>query len=133
MNYFEKARPAIQTEHFVCGSYQKAVSENYFTALNPADQKPVAAFALGEAVDMKTAIDHARRAFDKGRWPKMSPKERGEILQNFARLIKKKAKFLGIVESLTVGKLLDDCINHDVARAAENIEFFAKEMELGEK
>ncbi|MBI2981825.1 MAG: aldehyde dehydrogenase family protein, partial [Deltaproteobacteria bacterium] len=47
----------------------------------------------------------------------------------FSEGIQKSAEALGSIESLNVGKLKEECVQHDVARAADNIAFFARQAE----
>jgi len=117
---------AILCDHFVGGGRVKALSKRQFTALNPATNKPIATFSVGNAKDIDRAVRAARTAFDQGPWPRMTIKERASILARFAELIKANSQFLGFTESLNVGKLKSECINHEVPRAAENIAFFAR-------
>lgn len=122
----------IHTEPFVGGKRYKAASKETFTSVNPSTGEPVATFAMGNAADMNAAIAAAREAFDMGPWPRMSVRERVKILHKFAELIEAQSEFLGTVESLNVGKLLSECTGHDVARASENISFFARAVQVWE-
>lgn len=93
---------------------------------NPANNSEVIAeITLSDAEMMQEAIKGAREAYDNGPWPKMSAKERGKTLRSIAGLMRERAELLGNIESLNVGKLLKECIEHEVVRAAENLEFFA--------
>jgi len=122
----ESACRKLITDHFVNGKYEKAFSSEQFTALNPATNDPIASFSVGNAADIHRAIAAADRAFYCGPWhKKMSPIERASILKKFAALIRENAKFLGTVEALNVGKLHKACMDHEVHRAAANLEFFA--------
>src|SRR5208283_4900467 len=47
------------------------------------------------------------------------------VLNKLADGIEKRARELGILEARDVGKPVSECVNHDVARAARNIRFFA--------
>ncbi|MBI4197165.1 MAG: aldehyde dehydrogenase [Deltaproteobacteria bacterium] len=119
----------IQTDHFVGGKRVKAFSQESYTSLNPSNNEAIATFSVGNAQDIDRAVQSAREAFDKGPWPRLPIKERIKILLKFANIIRRESDFLGTLESQDVGKLKEECIRHDVARAAENIAFFAKQME----
>jgi len=119
----------IKTEHFVAGKRVKAFGSEKYSSLNPFDNSEVATFALADAKDVDRAVCAAREAFDKGAWASLTTAERIKILNKFADLIAKRADFLGAIESLDVGKLHSECVNHDVARASANIRFFANQME----
>ena len=47
------------------------------------------------------------------------------ILDKMADGIEKRARELGMLEARDVGKPVSECVNHDVARAARNLRFFA--------
>ena len=119
----------LQTKHFVAGRRLPALAGEKYTSLNPANNEPIATFVLGGAEDIDRAVGAARRAFDEGPWPRLPFKERVGILNRFATLIEREAEFLGRVECADVGKLLGECVGHDVARASANIRFFAGQVE----
>ena len=59
----------------------------------------------------------------------MSAEARGKLLHRLADGIERRARELGMLEARDVGKPVSECINHDVARAARNIRFFAAQAE----
>jgi phenylacetaldehyde dehydrogenase len=69
--------------------------------------------AEADAADVDKAVRAARKAFDEGPWPRMSPSERGRLLWKLSDLIEKHAEELATLESLDNGKPLT------VARAAD--------------
>ncbi len=116
----------IKVEPFIGGKREAVRSKGeLYKCLNPANGELVATLPLAGKSEMEAAIVSARKAFNEGPWPKMAVQERAKILSKFAELISKEAEFLGTVESLNVGKLLEECITHDCQRAAANIRFFA--------
>ncbi len=125
----EAIKAKIRVDHFVGGERVKALSQETYTSLNPANNEPIATFALGNREDIDRAVQAARKAFDQGAWPRLPIKERSRILSRFANLIEKNSDLLGAIESYDVGKLLQECIGHDVARASANIRFYASKME----
>jgi len=129
MESIENVKSKIKVEHFVGGKRVKPLSKESYISLNPSTNESIASFVLGSADDIHRAVVAAREAFDNGPWPKMSAKERLHILLDFAYIIEENAEFLGTVESLDVGKLQNECIKHDIARASANIRFFARQLE----
>ena len=55
--------------------------------ISPATEEPVAHVTLGGAQDMERAILTAREAFDEGPWPRMSPRERAQVLARASELL----------------------------------------------
>ena len=115
----------IKTDHFVGGERVKGIQGYPFSYKNPADDKPFSEVYLGGRFDIQRAVEAAREAYDHGRWPRLSARERGRILRRMAKLMRERVQYLGTVESLNVGKLLKECVEHEAGRAAENLEFFA--------
>src|SRR5712691_10585691 len=61
---------------FSGGEFVDAASGETFDTHSPSTNEPIAAVALGAAEDMDRAIAAARKAFDEGPWPGMTPAER---------------------------------------------------------
>jgi acyl-CoA reductase-like NAD-dependent aldehyde dehydrogenase len=75
-----------------------------FESLNPATSQGIGRVAKASKEDVDRAVAAARKAFDEGPWPKMSPYERGRIIQKIADRIRERADELTMVESLDTGK-----------------------------
>src|SRR5687767_9811940 len=65
---------------FVAGEWVRPSNEPE-PVLNPATEEVIALAPVGGMREVDQAIAAAREAFDKGPWPRMSPKERGAIVQ----------------------------------------------------
>lgn len=120
----------MRTELFIGGIYVEAESGRRFADIEPATGNELAQIALAGAADVDHAVAAARRAADHGPWPRMSAEARGKILHRLADGIERRALQLGILEARDVGKPVSECINHDVARAARNLRFFAAQAEI---
>lgn len=55
------------------------------TVVNPATETVIGSCAAGSKLDVDRAVDAARRAFDTGVWPRMTPTERAQILAPLLR------------------------------------------------
>ena len=82
-----------------------AVGETFDT-INPATNQSIGKIAKASKEDVDRAVNAARKAFDEGPWPKMSPYERGRIIQKIADRIRERADEIAHVESLDTGKPL---------------------------
>ena len=86
---------AERTRHFnpstrallIGGKFEQAASGKTFDTVNPATGGVLASVAEGDAQDIDRAVRAARRAFENGPWPRMSPSERGRILYRIGDLI----------------------------------------------
>jgi len=85
--------------------------------------------ARADSADVDRAVGAACEAADRGPWARMNAEQRGKILHHLAYGIERRARELGTLEARDVGKPIAECINHDVARAARNIRFFAAQAE----
>jgi acyl-CoA reductase-like NAD-dependent aldehyde dehydrogenase len=90
----------------IAGKLQDAASGETFVALNPATNETLAHVAKAGKEDVDRAVAAARKAFDEGPWPKMTPYERGRVVQKLANLIRERADDIAKVESLNTGKPL---------------------------
>ena len=60
------------------GKWVDAVSGDTFPVYNPATGDVIAHVAEGDKQDIDRAVKAARRAFESGAWPRMTPSERGD-------------------------------------------------------
>ncbi len=88
----------------IAGKAVDAASGETFTAYNPATNQAVAEVAKAGKEDVDRAVAAARKAFDEGPWPRMSPYERGRIIQKLADRIRERADEIAQIESLNTGK-----------------------------
>ena len=72
------------TKLLINGEWQEAASGKTFESINPATEDVIANVAEADAADVDLAVNAARRAFDDGRWSKMSASERGKLLFKLA-------------------------------------------------
>jgi len=91
---------------FIDGEWVKASTDRKFVVLDSATEEEGLRVAEASTADMQAAIAAARRAFDTGPWPRMSPAERGEYLRRIADAWERRADALGhswMVESGVIG------------------------------
>jgi acyl-CoA reductase-like NAD-dependent aldehyde dehydrogenase len=115
----------METRLFIAGRYLDAARSVRFPDVEPATERELAQVASATADDVNRAVDAAREAADRGPWPRMSADARAGVLNKLAGGIEKRARDLGMLEARDVGKPVSECVNHDVARAARNLRFFA--------
>jgi aldehyde dehydrogenase (NAD+) len=112
-------------EIFVGGAWQAAVSGETYHPINPANEEPVAAVAKGDERDIDLAVTAARKAFDQGPWPRMSPHERGRIVWKLGELIQEHLDEMARLESLCTGKTMFDSGKVEIPFAAEVFRYYA--------
>jgi gamma-glutamyl-gamma-aminobutyraldehyde dehydrogenase len=72
--------------------------------VTPRDGGTIGQVPWASAQDADVAVAAARRAFDTGPWPRLHPRERGEILQRFAEVVEAHRDELALLVSLEMGK-----------------------------
>lgn len=71
---------------FIGGEFVAPSSGALLEVISPATEEVVATVPEGTVADIDRAVAAARRAFDEGPWPRMSPSERIDIVQAFSNL-----------------------------------------------
>ena len=105
----------IRSQAFIDGRYVDAASGKTFDCISPIDGRVICAVAECETEDVHRAVSSARRAFDAGSWSESKPVQRKRVLIRFAQLIEQHAEELALLESLDMGKPVDDALSVDVA------------------
>ncbi len=86
------------------GEWVEAASGKKFTVHDPSTGETIAHAAEGDKADIDMAVKAARRAFESGPWPAMTPSERGKLIWKLADLIESNIELLADLESLDNGK-----------------------------
>lgn len=109
---------------FFNGAWVEAADGGTREILNPANNQLLATVTDGNENDAHTAIEHARKAFDQGPWPKMRAQERAGYLFKLADLIEARGDALAELETRNNGKPLREA-KFDVADAAACFRYYA--------
>jgi len=86
------------------GKWVDAVSGKTFETYNPATGEVLARVAEGDKADIDLAVKAARKAFESGTWPNMTPSGRGRLLWKLADLVDEHHEELAELETLDNGK-----------------------------
>ncbi len=71
---------------FIDGGWAAPATTGTIQVVSPHSEQVVATVPEGSNADIDAAVAAARRAFDEGPWPRMSPEERIEVIQAFSML-----------------------------------------------
>lgn len=71
---------------FIDGDWAAPASGDLIEVVSPHTEQVIATVPEGTTADVDAAVAAARRAFDSGPWPRLSPEERIEVVQNFSNL-----------------------------------------------
>lgn len=116
----------LPTAAFIDGAYRPAKSGKTFTTVNPATGKPLAEIAACGKADVDFAVEKAREAFDDGRWSRLHPGERKDILIRFCKLLTRNRRELAVMESIDSGKPIYDCEMVDIPETIHCIKWHAE-------
>jgi phenylacetaldehyde dehydrogenase len=83
------------------GAWVNAASGKTFPVYDPSTGEVMVQVAEADAADVDKAVKAARRAFDEGPWPRMSPSERGRALWKLADLIEQHLEEFATLERST--------------------------------
>ena len=114
------------TQAFIDGHFRPAISGKTFDTINPATRQVLAQVAACGPDDVNLAVEKARDAFEDGRWSRLHPKERKEVLIKLAKLVKRNARELAVLESLDSGKTIYDCELVDVPETINTLTWHAE-------
>jgi phenylacetaldehyde dehydrogenase len=107
------------------GKWVESVSGKTFETYNPATGEVLARVAEGGKADVDLAVKAARKAFESGPWPDMSPSERGRLLWKLAELIDEHKDELAEMETLDNGKPVFFSRLVDVPTAVDAFRYYA--------
>jgi len=116
---------AAPRKMLIDGKWIPAASGQTFEVMNPATGLTVARVAEGDKADIDAAVRAARRAFESGPWPQMTPSERGKLIWRIGDLIAKHNDELAELESLDNGKPMSVARVADVPLAADIFQYMA--------
>lgn len=119
----------IRSQAFIDGKFVDAVSGRKFASINPATGAVLAEVAECDAADIDKAVGAARRAFDDGRWSRMAPGSRKAVLLRLADLIRENLTEMALLDSLDMGKLVQDAVTIDAPGSAHFFQWYAEAID----
>ncbi len=116
----------LARDAYIDGTFRPALSGETFVTTNPATGEPLAEIASCGPADVDLAVAAARASFDDGRWSRLHPGERKEVLLRLADLMEENARELAVLESLDSGKTIFDCETVDVPETIHILRWHAE-------
>ena len=117
------------TTAFIDGAFRPAISGKTFASVNPATGVPLAEIAACGPEDVDLAVQKAREAFEDGRWSRLHPSARKDVLIRLCKLMTRNARELAVLESLDSGKTIYDCETVDIPEAIHCIKWHAEAID----
>ena len=112
------ANLTIQGQAFINGGYQPAQNGETFECISPIDGRVLGEVASCGQADAERAVAAARQAFDSGVWSRLAPAQRKQVMIRLADLIEQNLDELALLETLDMGKPINDALSVDIPAAA---------------
>mgnify|MGYP000200459093 CR=1 FL=1 len=119
----------IEGRAFINGSYVDAHNNETFACISPIDGKELSRITLCQELEANLAVDCSRKVFEQGIWSKAAPVQRKAIMLEFANLIEQHCDELALLETLDMGKPINDAINVDIPGAVRAIRWSAEAID----
>jgi aldehyde dehydrogenase (NAD+) len=84
-------RLMYRQEFYIDGKWAPPAGDERLDVVSPSTEEVVGQVPVALDEDIDRAVAAARRAFDQGPWPRMSPGERAEVLDAVAEVLHKRA------------------------------------------
>jgi aminomuconate-semialdehyde/2-hydroxymuconate-6-semialdehyde dehydrogenase len=123
------ARASV-VDHLIGGVELPSADGRVLENVNPWTRESNGSLARGGALEARAAVTAARAAFDDGPWPRMSEKERAEILHRLADLVDAHADELADADARDIGRPAHAARAVDVPRASAMFRFFGDHLTL---
>lgn len=115
-----------QVPHLIDGELRASADGAVFESIDPFSRQPWASVANGGPAEVAAATAAARRAFDRGPWPGLSPAERADRLTSFADSLDLLAPQLSLADTRDMGKPLGDGSGADIRGAIAQLREHAR-------
>ncbi len=113
---------------FIDGKFRAGHGAKLVTS-NPATGATICEISGCDASDVDFAVRKAREAFDQGRWSKLDPSERKDVLIKLCKLMTRNRRELAVMESVDSGKPIRDCELIDVPETIDTIKWHAEAID----
>ncbi|MGH1578805.1 aldehyde dehydrogenase [Planktotalea sp.] len=113
---------------FIDGKYQRGNGPMMATT-NPATGEEITQISTANDTDVDLAVAKAREAFDQGRWSKLDPEERKDVLIRLCKLLTRNRRELAVMESIESGKPILDCETIDLPETIQCIKWHAEAVD----
>ena len=111
---------------FLNGKYQESSSGKTFENISPINGRTINQVVFSQKEDVDRAVIVARNVFEKGSWSKTDPSHRKKVLLKFADLMEKNQMELALLDTIDMGKTINDTFNADIPASVDNIRWYAE-------
>ena len=108
---------------YVDGAFVSGEGRSMRDIADPATGDRIGRVADATTNDVDAAVGAARRAFDDGEWTRFSARDRGRLLLDLARLVRRRGRELADIETLNTGKPIGEAVD-DIEDVATCFEYY---------
>lgn len=129
--HFEAIAGALQLpgKAVINGKIVAAHSGKTFDNITPRNGVVVNKVAECDSADIDDAVDAARRVFEAGTWRKLHYSRKKRMMFALADLMEKHAETFAVLESLDVGKPIDNSLKSDVPGSIKTLRYYAEALD----
>ena len=120
------AATRVEGRAFIDGRHVPARDGRTFDDISPVDGRVLGPVSRGDAAEVDTAVATARASFEAGTWRRADPRHRKAVMLRFAEAIVADTERLAILETLDVGKPIDNAVKVDVPSCANCIAYYGE-------
>ncbi|MEH6470921.1 MAG: aldehyde dehydrogenase family protein [Halopseudomonas sp.] len=113
-----------QQKMFIGGQWSEGSASKFCDVLEPSTGKVLTAIPEGNNEDVDRAVEAARAQFDSGEWSQLKPLERERLLHKLVDLIEANAEELAQIESIDMGKSINDAREVDIQGTIDTLRYF---------
>ena len=124
-----KLQIKLDGRHWINGKRIESIDGDKIDKESPIDGKHLVSFSRGKRADIDAAVAVAYSCFNSGVWSDLAPAKRKEVLLNFAQLIKDNSNELALLETLDMGKPVDQSLNVDVSATVNCFRWYAEAID----
>jgi gamma-glutamyl-gamma-aminobutyraldehyde dehydrogenase len=105
-----------------------------YECINPTTGQRLAVVAECGPEDVDRAVQAARKSFEDGRWSEAGPADWKAVMLRLAELIGENADELAVLETMDMGKTVEEAAQVDIPGAADPFQWYAETADklLGE-
>jgi acyl-CoA reductase-like NAD-dependent aldehyde dehydrogenase len=115
----------LETRPLIDGTFVDSSCSKRYPDVNPANEEVLVEACEGSPEDVNSAVESARRAFRDGRWSRMAPQLRRDVLMRLVQLLIERREELALLDCLDVGKPIAQALD-EVEMACGYLRFAAE-------
>ena len=129
--HFEAIAGALELpgKAVINGKLVAARSGKTFDNVTPRNGTIINAVAECDGADVEDAVTGARKPFEDGAWRKLHYSRKKRMMFALADLMEKHAETFAVLESLDVGKPIDNSLKSDVPGSIKTLRYYAEALD----